>query len=78
MNASRVANRVSVCGDFINITQNSKKVVFVGTFTSGGLKTSIDAARLVIEWVGKHLKFLAAIYQITFFVACAASRRAAR
>lgn len=66
INASRFANRVSGCGGFINITQNSKKVVFVGTFTSGGLKTGIEDGRLTIEREGKHLKFVEKIGQITF------------
>jgi propionate CoA-transferase len=66
VNASRFANRVSGCGGFINITQNSKKVVFVGTFTSGGLKTSIMDGRLTIEQEGKHPKFVRQIGQVTF------------
>jgi len=74
VNASRFANRVSGCGGFINITQNSKKVVFVGTFTSGGLKTSIADGRLVIEQEGKHPKFVEKIGQRTFSGARAASQ----
>jgi propionate CoA-transferase len=66
VNASRFANRVSGCGGFINITQNSKNVIFVGTFTSGGLKTVIEDGRLTIEQEGKHPKFVEKIGQITF------------
>jgi len=66
INASRFSNRVSGCGGFINITQNSKKVVFVGTFTSGGLKTEIRDGRLTITQEGKHRKFVNEIGQVTF------------
>lgn len=66
INASRFSNRVSGCGGFINITQNSKKVVFVGTFSSGGLKTEINDGRLTITQEGKHRKFVDEIGQVTF------------
>ena len=66
INASRFANRIAGCGGFINISQNSKKVVFAGTFTSGGLRTSIKDGELKIETEGKHRKFVNEIEQITF------------
>jgi propionate CoA-transferase len=66
INASRFANRVSGCGGFINISQNSKKVVFVGTFTSGGLKISVADGRIAIEQEGRFLKFVSAVGQVTF------------
>lgn len=66
VNASRFSGRVSGCGGFINISQKSKKVVFVGTFTSGGLKTRIEDGRLHIENEGKHQKFVESVSQVTF------------
>ncbi len=66
INASRFANRISGCGGFINITQSSKKVVFVGTFTSGGLKTEIADGRISIVTEGRFNKFVDRVGQITF------------
>jgi len=66
VNASRFSGRVSGCGGFINISQKSKKVVFVGTFTSGGLQTRIEDGKLHIEKEGKHQKFVESVSQVTF------------
>jgi propionate CoA-transferase len=66
VNASRFANRVTGCGGFINISQNSKKVVFVGTFTSGGLEAEVGDGRIAIKKEGKFSKFVAEVSQITF------------
>ena len=73
VNASRFADRVSGCGGFINISQNSRKIVFVGTFTSGGLKTEIADGALRIVAEGKHRKFVERVGQITFNGAFAAA-----
>lgn len=73
VNASRFSGRVSGCGGFINISQKSKKVVFVGTFTSGGLETRIDDGQLEILREGVHAKFVEAVNQVTF-----SGRRAGR
>lgn len=66
VNASRFSGRVSGCGGFINISQNSKRVVFVGTFTSGGLKTEIAGGEISIIEEGRHRKFVEEVGQITF------------
>jgi propionate CoA-transferase len=73
VNASKFANRISGCGGFINISQNSKKVVFLGTFTSGGLDARIEDGQLSIVAEGRHRKFVKAVGQTTF-----AGPRAAR
>ena len=66
VNASRFANRIPGCGGFINISQNSRKVIFVGTFTSGGFDATIKDGRLRIKTEGKHKKFVRQVEQITF------------
>ena len=66
VNASRFAGRVSGCGGFINISQNSKRLVFVGTFTSGGLKIEIANGEISIVEEGRHRKFVEEVGQITF------------
>ncbi|WP_114285971.1 acyl CoA:acetate/3-ketoacid CoA transferase [Candidatus Halocynthiibacter alkanivorans] len=66
VNASRFAGRVTGCGGFINIAQNSKKVIFLGTFSSGGLRTCIEGGQLSIVSEGKHRKFVKSVSQVTF------------
>jgi propionate CoA-transferase len=66
VNASRFANRVPGCGGFINISQNSRKVIFVGTFTSGGIDAVVVDGRIEIRKEGKHRKFVQQVGQITF------------
>jgi propionate CoA-transferase len=53
-------------GGFINITQNSKKIVFTGTFTSGGLDIQIKDGQVKILQEGKRKKFKTLVEQITF------------
>jgi len=66
VNASRFGKRISGCGGFINISRNSKKVVFVGTFSSGGLEVEVGGGGIKIREEGKYPKFVEAVGQITF------------
>lgn len=66
INVSKFGPKIAGCGGFINITQNSKVVVYCGTFTAGGLKVDIDNGKLVILQEGKSKKFVNEVEQITF------------
>ena len=66
LNVSKFKGRVAGCGGFINITQNTNKVVFCGTFTAKGLKEEVKDGQLVILQEGSIPKFVNKIDQITF------------
>jgi len=66
VNVSKFGPRIAGCGGFINITQNTKNVVFCGTFTTSGLKEEIKDGEIHIIQEGKVKKFLHCIDQITF------------
>jgi propionate CoA-transferase len=66
INVSKFKGRVAGAGGFINITQNSKRVVFCGTFTAGGLDVKVEGGKLTIVKEGRSKKFLDHVEQITF------------
>jgi propionate CoA-transferase len=66
VNVSKFNGRPIGCGGFINITTASKKVVYCGTFTTGGLKVIAEDGKVKILQEGNHKKFLDHVEQITF------------
>jgi propionate CoA-transferase len=66
INVSRFGPKLAGAGGFINITQNSRTVVFVGTFTAGGLKIAVENGALRILQEGRAKKFVNKIEQVTF------------
>ena len=66
VNASRFGRRLTGCGGFINISQNSHKVIFLSTFSSSGLEIEIGDGRVRILKEGKIVKFVDRVGQITF------------
>lgn len=66
VNVSKINSRSTGPGGFINITQCSKKVIFIGTFTTKGLKVEIKEGKLKILEEGQIKKFKNQISQITY------------
>lgn len=66
LNVSKFGKNIAGCGGFISISQNAKRVVFCGTFTTKGLKVSIENQKLNIVNEGGVKKFLQDVQEITF------------
>ena len=52
--------------DFINISQNAKRVIFLGTFTANGLKVAIKDGKLRVLREGAVRKFVQEVEHRTF------------
>ena len=66
VNVSRFGDKIVGIGGFVNISQNARKVVFSGTFTSGGLEIKSGDGQLHIVTEGRHHKFVKSIQQICY------------
>jgi len=66
VNVSKFGGRFVGCGGFIDISQNSKKVVFCGTFTTKGLEVVVKDGKLNIVRDGSVMKAVKSVEHITF------------
>lgn len=66
LNVSKFGPRLAGAGGFINISQNAKKVVFVGTFMAGNLDVTVDLKKLRILEDGTAVKFVDEVEHRTF------------
>jgi propionate CoA-transferase len=66
LNVSKFGSRLAGAGGFINISQNARTVVFVGTFTAGALEVRAENGGLRIVHEGGARKFVREVEHRTF------------
>jgi propionate CoA-transferase len=66
VNVSKFGPKLAGVGGFVNITQSTKRVVYCGTFTAGGLEVAVSGGELQIVNEGKSPKFVERVEQISF------------
>ncbi len=74
VNVSRYGPKLPGCGGFIDISQNAKQLLFLGTLTAGA-KVEVSGGRLRVVSEGRFRKFVRRVQQKTFSAATARKRR---
>lgn len=65
VNVSKLGDRITGSGGFVDISSNSKKIIFCGTFTNG-VKIQSEDGKLEILQEGRQHKFIHNVGEITF------------
>jgi len=66
VNVTKFGNRFAGAGGFIDITQNTRRLVFSGTLTGGGLEVGTGPEGIAIRREGRMRKFVPAVEQVSF------------
>ncbi|MEG1798831.1 MAG: 3-oxoacid CoA-transferase, partial [Synergistaceae bacterium] len=66
VNVSRFGSRCTGPGGFIDISQNTKNVCFMGTFMAGKSDCAVENGRLFINEDSEKMKFRKHVEQVTF------------
>jgi len=66
VNVHKFNGKIIGTGGFVNICQNTRKVVFCGTLTAGGLKEKVEDERIMILQEGRFRKLVPEVPEITF------------
>ncbi|KRQ04881.1 acyl CoA:acetate/3-ketoacid CoA transferase [Bradyrhizobium manausense] len=74
LNVSKFGPKLAGAGGFINISQNAKEVVFVGTFAAGRQRIAVNDGKLAIVEEAKSRKFVDKVEHVTFSGRFAAAR----
>jgi propionate CoA-transferase len=74
LNVSKFGPKLAGAGGFINISQNAKEVIFVGTFGAGRQRIAAGDGRLEILEEASKPKFVHEVEHITFSAATSTAR----
>eukprot|EP00727_Mastigamoeba_balamuthi_P000496 m51a1_g10443 putative coenzyme a transferase (537) ;mRNA; f:32583-34598 len=66
LNVSKFGTRIAGAGGFVDISQNARNLVFVGTFTNPKATMRVEDGKVVIEKEGAGRKFVKKVEHITF------------
>jgi acyl CoA:acetate/3-ketoacid CoA transferase len=66
VNVSKFSGEWYGPGGFASITERTRRIVFCGALTAGGLRVEVESGALRIVTEGRHRKWLPRVEQITF------------